>query len=130
MSATASLAGARALSVEDEAIIAMTAEDLLDQLGCVTVASVSTLAGALAAAERGGFDFVLLDVNLNGAESLPVAALLKKAGLPFIFTTGYGSVVRGEAHADAPLVTKPYRTRDLAAAIAAALGRPAPGETP
>ena len=121
-----SLKGARALIVEDEAIIAMTAEDMLDELGCITVASVSTLTEALAAAQRGGFDFALLDVNLNGTESLPVAALLKQAGLPFVFTTGYGSVVRGEEHADAPLVTKPYRTRDLGAAIAKALGRPTP----
>ena len=120
------LKGARALIVEDEAIIAMTAEDMLDELGCVTVASVSTLADALAAAARGGFDFALLDVNLNGAESLPVAALLKQAGLPFVFTTGYGAIVRGEDYSDSPLVTKPYRTKDLAAAIATALGRPAP----
>jgi CheY-like chemotaxis protein len=125
-----SLEGARALIIEDEAIIAMTAEDMLDQLGCITVASVSSLAEAIAAAERGGFDFALLDVNLNGAESLPVAALLKKAGLPFVFTTGYGSVVRGVDHEDAPLVTKPYRTRDLGIAIAKALGRPAPGDMP
>jgi CheY-like chemotaxis protein len=118
-----SLEGARALIVEDEAIIAMTAEDMLDQLGCVTIASVSTLAEAMAAAERGGFDFALLDVNLNGSESLPVATLLKKAGLPFVFTTGYGAVIRGEDHSDAPLVTKPYRTKDLAAAITTALGR-------
>ena len=122
---SSTLKGARALIVEDEAIIAMTAEDMLEELGCITVASVSTLAEALAAAERGGFDFALLDVNLNGAESLPVAALLKQAGLPFVFTTGYGSVIRGEDHSDAPLVTKPYRTRDLGAAIAKALGRPA-----
>lgn len=123
---TATLKGARALIVEDEAIIAMTAEDMLEELGCVTVASVSTLAEALAAAGRGGFDFALLDVNLNGAESLPVAALLKQAGVPFIFTTGYGAVVRGKDYSDVPLVTKPYRTRDLAAAIATALGRPPP----
>jgi len=123
MSAAMNLEGARALIVEDEAIIAMTAEDMLDELGCVTVASVATLTEALAAAGRGGFDFALLDVNLNGSESLPVAALLKQAGIPFVFTTGYGSVVRGEAHQDAPLVTKPYRARDLAAAIARALDR-------
>ena len=120
------LKGARALIVEDEAIIAMTAEDMLDELGCITVASVSTLSEALAAAERGGFDFALLDVNLNGAESLPVAALLKRAGLPFVFTTGYGSVGPGRGICDSPLVTKPYRTKDLAAAIATALGRTAP----
>jgi CheY-like chemotaxis protein len=121
-----SLKGARALIVEDEAIIAMTAEDMLEELGCVTIASVATLTEALAAVERGGFDFALLDVNLNGAESLPVAALLKQAGIPFVFTTGYGAIVRGEAYEDSPLVTKPYRTKDIAAAIAMALGRPAP----
>ncbi|MDB5691439.1 MAG: response regulator [Alphaproteobacteria bacterium] len=118
-----SLDGVRILLVEDEAIIAMTAEDMAGALGCRIVASAATLAEALAAAERGGFDVALLDINLNGVDSLPAAAWLKRQGLPFVFTTGYGSSGRDPAYDDVPLVTKPYRLADLGAAIAEALGR-------
>jgi CheY-like chemotaxis protein len=117
------LQGKRVLLVEDEAIIAMTAEDMLDQLGCVTVASPSTLAGALAAAARGGFDVALLDINLNGLDSIPVATLLEEDNIPFVFTTGYGATGRDARFDDVPLVTKPYQVSDLADAIGRALAR-------
>ncbi len=116
-----SLEGVRVLIVEDEAIIAMTAEDMLDEIGCVTAAIAATLAEAHAAASRGDFDVALLDINLNGVDSLPVAALLEEAGLPFVFTTGYGAGGRDGRYADVPLVTKPYQPKDLADAIARAL---------
>jgi CheY-like chemotaxis protein len=118
-----SLEGVRVLLVEDEAIIAMTAEDMLEELGCATVASASTLSEALAAAEIGGFDVALLDINLNGVNSLPVAERLCEAGRPFVFTTGYGAAGRGSAYEDVPLVTKPYQIGELEVAIRAALGR-------
>jgi CheY-like chemotaxis protein len=113
------LAGVRVLLVEDEPIIAMTAEDMLEELGCRTVATAATLAEALDAIERSDFDIVLLDINLNGTESLPVADRLREAGRPFVVTTGYGSA----AARGAPVVTKPYRLRDLETAMAEALGR-------
>ena len=112
-----SLAGVRVLLVEDEPIIAMTAEDMLGELGCTVAATVATLDEALEAVEREGFDLVLLDINLNGLESHPVADRLRAAGRPFVFTTGYGiAAARG-----APVVAKPYRLADLEAAIALAL---------
>ena len=117
------LGGVRVLLVEDEAIIAMTAEDMLDELDCVTVAIASSLPEALAAAERETFDVALLDINLNGHQSLPVAARLRETGTPFVFTTGYGAAGCGAEYADVPLVTKPYQIGDLEAGIRAALGR-------
>jgi CheY-like chemotaxis protein len=116
------LEGTRVLVIEDEAIIAMTAEDMLEELGCVLAGTAGTLAEAMAAAERGGFDVALLDINLNGHESLPVAEKLKESGTPYVFTTGYGAAGFGPGH-DAPLVTKPYRIGDLEAAIREALRR-------
>jgi CheY-like chemotaxis protein len=116
-----SLAGLRILLVEDEAIIAMTAEDMLEELGCTVTATASSLDEALAAAENTAFDIALLDINLNGAASLPVAARLRAAGRPFVFTTGYGAAGSGAEFADVPLVTKPYQLSDLEAAIARAL---------
>ncbi|HEY0012993.1 MAG TPA: response regulator [Allosphingosinicella sp.] len=112
--------GLNILLVEDEPIIAMTAEDMLDALGCRVVASASTLAEALAATARGGFDLAMLDINLNGVASLDVADALKAAGTPFIFTTGYGAEGSGN-HGDVPLVTKPYRLNDLEEALTAAV---------
>jgi len=118
-----SLKGIRVLLVEDEAIIAMTAEDMLEELGCSGVITVSTLAEAMAAAERADLDVALLDINLNGLESLPVAARLRDLGRPFVFTTGYGAAGRGSGFEDVPLVTKPYQLRDLERAIGEAMGR-------
>jgi CheY-like chemotaxis protein len=114
------LQGLRILLVEDEPIIAMTAEDMLDALGCTVVASAATLEDALAAAAAGGFDLAMLDINLNGVASLGVADALKAAGTPFIFTTGYGAEGSGN-HRDVPLVTKPYRLTDLQDALAGAV---------
>lgn len=115
--------GVRVLLVEDEAIIAMTAEDMLEELGCAVTATASTLAEAVAAVEGGDFDIVLLDINLNGVESLPVAARLRETGRPFVFTTGYGSAGCGTGYDDVPLVTKPYQMGDLRAAIERAMRR-------
>ena len=113
----------RILLVEDEAIIAMTAEDMLEELGCTVACIASTLAEALAAVEEAGFDAALLDINLNGEESLPVAARLREMRRPFVFTTGYGAAGSGADYADVPLVTKPYQLADLAGAIRKALER-------
>lgn len=111
----------RILIIEDEAIIAMTTEDMAEDLGHQVVAIAATLGTALAAVDAGGFDLALLDINLNGEPSMPVAARLQAAGVPFVFTTGYGSAGPDGPFADAPLLAKPYRSADLANAIAAAI---------
>src|SRR4051812_38937240 len=79
------LEGVRVLLVGEEPIIAMTAEDMLEEIGCRVVASAAGLTDALAAAEADGFDIALLDINLNGVDSFPVAARLRADGRPFVF---------------------------------------------
>jgi CheY-like chemotaxis protein len=114
-----SIAGMRILLVEDEAVIAMMAEDMLMDLGCVVVAIAATVESALDHVANDVFDKVLLDMNLGGDSSEPVAIALRDAGKPFIFTTGYGSAGRPDGFADAPLITKPYTTHQIAAALTA-----------
>jgi CheY-like chemotaxis protein len=116
-----SLDGVRVLLVEDEAIIAMTAEDMLGELGCCVATTAATLAEAMAALEGGGFDIALLDINLRGEQSFPAATALRGRGVPFIFTTGYGSAGRGPEFDDVLVVTKPYQLADLEAAIRRAM---------
>jgi CheY-like chemotaxis protein len=103
----------RMLLVEDEALIAMMAEDMIDGLGHSVVRTAATLADALAACADAVFDAALLDVNLNGDTSMEVAAELKARGCPFAFTTGYGAGGVDPAHSDCPVLTKPYALAEL-----------------
>ena len=112
------LDGVRVLVVEDEAIIAMTAEDMLEELGCILAGTVATLEEAVAAANAGDFDVALLDINLNGEASLAVASALKEEGRPFVFATGYGEAGGAPGGFEAPVIRKPYDVTQVAAAVA------------
>ena len=103
----------RLLLVEDEALIAMMAEDMIDGLGHRVVQTATTLAEALEACANVDFDVALLDVNLNGDTSMAVATALKQSGCPFAFTTGYGAGGVDPAHSDCPVLTKPYAIGEL-----------------
>jgi CheY-like chemotaxis protein len=109
--------GTRVLIVEDEAIIAMTAEDMVEEMGCVVAGVAASLDEALALAETDDFDVVLLDINLNGATSTPVAELLAAKGRPFVFTTGYGTSGPAADFVGVPVVPKPYRAEQIGRAI-------------
>lgn len=101
------------LIVEDEALIAMMAEDMVESLGHRVVAMAATLATARTAVATLAFDAALLDVNLNGDSSMDLAVMLKARGVPFAFTTGYGSGGIDPEHQDCPVLTKPYALTDL-----------------
>ncbi len=108
----------RLLLVEDEALIAMMAEDLIETLGHRVVITAASLGEAHLACAAPLFDAALLDVNLNGESSMEVATLLKACGCPFAFTTGYGAGGIDAAHADRPVLTKPYALSELEAVLA------------
>ena len=80
----------RLLVVEDEYLIRMLLEDMLGDLGYDVAAAVGTIAEASELAAQGEFNAAILDVNLDGQEIFPVADILAKRGLPFVFVTGYG----------------------------------------
>ena len=67
------------------------------------------------------FDFALVDVNLDGETSYPVADLLKSRGAPFAFSTGYGCDGLDRKYADVPLLTKPFLSADLQRVLSRAL---------
>ena len=115
------LAGRRVLVVEDEALIAMNLQEMLDALGCVVVAAATRVEEALAAVEDGGIDAVLLDVNLHGQPSFPVADALAAREVPFVFATGYGVHALREDLRDRPVLPKPFRMGELERALAGAL---------
>ncbi|MBS0527693.1 MAG: response regulator [Proteobacteria bacterium] len=86
------------LVVEDEFLVALDLAGLLEQLGFETVIAVR-LDQALDAVARLGpsFGAALLDINLAGVRSWPVARALRSHAVRFAFLTGYEA-----DHADIP----------------------------
>lgn len=114
------LDGLRVLVVEDEPVVAMCLEDLLESLGCVTIGPASRLAEGLALATGEAVDAAILDINLGGERSEPIALTLRARGVPFVFASGYGSPPEGFGDG-VPLIEKPYREAEVRAALAAVL---------
>jgi CheY-like chemotaxis protein len=113
---------ARILIVEDEVLIAMLLEDIVTDLGHDPIGPMMRLQPALTAAETGDFDFAILDINLAGQQSFPVADCLRRRGIPFIFASGYGGAGLGEGYSDIPVLQKPYDSCQIAQMIAASSG--------
>ncbi len=103
----------RVLVVEDEALVAMFVEDMMTDIGHEVGAVVSRMAEALDAASTGTFDFAIIDVNLDGKPSYPIAELLKERGIPFAFATGYGANGLNPKFAGTPVLSKPFARADL-----------------
>lgn len=89
----------------------MLAQDLADQLaeaGCTVVGPAPTVRQALDQIDGIALDGALLDVNLRGERSFPLAEHLARDGVPFIFLTGYDSAtVFPDRFRDTPKLTKP-----------------------
>ena len=107
----------RALIVEDEVMVAMYVEDVLTDLGCSVIGIATSLAQALDIAREAAFDFAVLDINLAGDTSFPVADVLRGRRIPFLFVSGYTSGGVAEAYRNEPRLRKPFRAPDLARAI-------------
>jgi CheY-like chemotaxis protein len=107
----------RVLVVEDEMLVAMNIEDMLLDLGHEVAGLASRLEPALSLAAEGEFDIAMLDVNLAGQPSFPVADVLIRRGIPFLFATGYGAKGIAEPYRDRLVLQKPFRARDLGEAL-------------
>jgi DNA-binding response OmpR family regulator len=107
----------RILIVEDEMLVAMNIEDMLLDLGHEVAGLASRLGPALELARESRFDAAMLDVNLAGEPSFPVAEVLIGRGIPFLFATGYGRQGLEERYRDCPFLQKPFRMAELGAAL-------------
>lgn len=118
----------RVLIVEDEMMVSMLLEDMLEELGYAVVGPVARLDAAVAMAGTAAIDAAVLDLNLNGRSTYPVAAALSARAIPFVFATGYDTTILPEPFRGMPALQKPFQrdelARALAAAIAAAATRP------
>lgn len=119
------LAGRSVLVLEDEMMVLINIEDALADFGCTSVAVAATVDQALTLIGTQSFDVAMIDVNLNGQTSYPVADALAARGVPFVFSTGYSDPGLGSDHRDRPVLQKPYRDAQLAEVLSCLLGAPA-----
>lgn len=113
------LSGRRVLLIEDEPLIGLHAQNCLESAGCEVVGPIARLEPALVAAREAAFDFAIIDINLAGLMTFPVADLLVQRGTPFVFCSGYSSTDDvPDRFAHIPVLRKPLSETALVDAVA------------
>ena len=118
----------RFLIVEDEILQAHRLGVLIAEMGG-SVAEISYgFEQAHQAINNATFDCAILDVNLGGTLSFPLAEALDRKQIPFIFCTAYADAINVYPRASQTArVDKPVRPSHIRDALLTALGRsPAP----
>jgi DNA-binding response OmpR family regulator len=108
------------LIVEDEPIVGLALEDMLESLGWVVIGVAARVQQGLDMIQTTAPAFAILDVNLHGEQSYPIADALADRGVPYIFATGYGDTAHPVRHQQVLTLTKPYSLQNVRDAIAAA----------
>ncbi len=121
---TTALQNRRILIVEDDYLIAQIVTDFLEDAGATIIAQISSVDEAVAYIQEHSatIDCAVVDLNLHGKRSYPVADALTDKGITFIFATGYGGGALDMPYGNHPRCEKPFTQDRLIAALAALNG--------
>ena len=106
--------------------LAMMLEDILNDAG-YHVLKAARLPNALEIVaqssldDAGRIDAAILDINLAGVEVFPLADILRKRGVPFVFTSGYGKDGLPENYRANAVLQKPYGADSILSTLKALL---------
>jgi two-component system, response regulator PdtaR len=115
----------RVLVVEDEWILGISFAETIEDLGHSVCAIATTQEGAVAAAALHDPDLMIVDGALGaGSGLLAVEHILRTKVIPHVFVTGDRAGILA-VRPDAVVIEKPFRVRDLAAAIRRAMAETA-----
>lgn len=118
------IAGRSVLVAEDEALLAAELEAVLESAGALVVGMASDVAQGLKILENEHPEAAVLDLNLGGEVSAPLAAALKERNVPFVILTGYGdSWMLFQDFLSAPVAEKPVDHDQLMRFLGDALSR-------
>lgn len=120
------LAGRSILLVEDELVVAMDLQYALEDVGAKVIGPFDRLPKAESAVNDAtlSVDAAILDLDLHGAETFPVAEALEARGIPFVLHTGHGEVdVLNARFPNAPVCRKPSMNDDLLRALSGLLSK-------
>lgn len=111
----------RILVVEDDWLIATDHTDILEEIGYQVLGPVSSVSATLQMIDGLHIDAAVLDLNLNGQASYPIAELLILKGVPFLFVSGYSVHDLRKEFAEVRLLSKPVDKTALLSAVDALL---------
>ena len=116
----APLEGRRILVVEDDYLIAQVLVGFLEDAGANVAGPIGRLEEAVAFVEKDTqtLDGAVLDINLHGKKSYPIADALISRSVRFVFTTGYAAGVIEGKYAQYPRCEKPFNGNAIVAALA------------
>lgn len=113
----------RILIVEDEFLVAEDMAYEVRALGLEVVGPIENVAAALKTIfETGGIDGALLDINVGGDLTFPIADALLERGIPLAFTTGYDENNVPEKYAGVACYSKPITRSILRKALTDQVG--------
>lgn len=107
----------RILVIEDEYFIASDLARALIAAGAEVVGPAGDLAAGLRLADGEEIDAAILDINLDGAMSYPIADRLTQAQVPHLFLTGYDGWSLPTAYRNIPCLPKPFTMPRLLALV-------------
>ena len=112
--------GRRVLVVEDEYLTVDLLVEILEDKGIEVIGPASSVEKALALiAETPRIDAALVDVNLRGRMSFPIADALQARAVRFAFTTGYDDGAVPSRYAAVACYQKPIDPMEVVAKLLA-----------
>jgi DNA-binding NtrC family response regulator len=116
------LTGIRFLVIEDELTQALLLQEMLEDMGGTVTDTAFGYEQARIVLHKDDFDCALLDVNLNGTLSFPIAEALGERGIPFVFCTGFVDGIGAYPKASRiSVIDKPIQSEQLKEAVLSAL---------
>jgi DNA-binding NtrC family response regulator len=108
------LKGKSAIIVEDDAVVAMSAEFSLRDAGAAVVRIANSVASAKSALDDGfPFDVALVDLCLEDGDASPLVQIMSERGVAVVITTGYAFRQQPALRCGIDILQKPYTERDL-----------------
>jgi len=105
------------LLVEDEFLIALDVQMRLQEAGYKVLDPVASVEDAMAALDKTQVCAAILDMNISGSTSLPIAQRLESEGKPFIFLSGNDTLHLRERYPHHMVMTKPINYEQLIGAV-------------
>jgi DNA-binding response OmpR family regulator len=121
------LANCRIFYLEDDYYIADETRERLAEAGA-DVVLCGSVRRAMDTQDDSEFDLALLDLNISGTLSVPVARFLKHAGVPILFLTGYARDILPADLSSCALLTKPVNWTHLVQEMQTVLSSGAVGD--
>ena len=109
------------LIVEDRGIVAGKIRRELERAGFVIAGVTGSRAAAIRYAETLPLHGAVLDIDLHGEPSYPVAQALRERAVPFVFLSGYSRTALPRVWRGVHLVEKPFEREALLRTLDAAL---------